>query len=110
MNPGAEERKRQGDRSDVRQELSSLRKEPDPARAFASGRAPALHARECLTTPVLAIPSISPMRGGMRPLSVGRLSGAFHPAMDDYHPIILLFCQEISQKNFSKSRCRRYLE
>jgi hypothetical protein len=38
----------------------------------------------------------------MRPLSVGRVSGAFHPAKDDQHPIVLLLCQDIFEKHFSK--------
>jgi hypothetical protein len=45
MNPGTEERgKRQGNRSDVRQEYVRSKKSPNRFRAFESGRAPALHA------------------------------------------------------------------
>jgi hypothetical protein len=46
-----------------------------------------------LTMPV---PSVSPIAMRMRPLSVGRIESAFHPAIN--HPIvILILCKEKSQ-------------
>jgi hypothetical protein len=70
-------RKRQGDRSDVRQEYVRL-KEPDPARAFASGRAPALHALRVSHNACLMnhIPSVRHARR-KRPLFVGPIEASF---------------------------------
>jgi hypothetical protein len=87
-----------GRRSDVRQKFARFAK-PDPALSqWTSGRAPALHASDYLTTPAF---ETHPFRFAhprrMRPLSVGRLDNASHPAMD-YRRTILKNCEEITTK------------
>ena len=72
--------------------------EPKP-----SGRAPALHALRvshdaCLFS---LFPSVSPMRGGKRPLSVGRVESAFPPATNHYATLRLI-CKENSTNGFSQ--------
>ncbi len=67
MNPGPRTlRKRQADRSDVRQEFARLERARTGFKPLDSGRAPALHACECLTTPAFKTYPfvVSPMRGG----------------------------------------------
>ena len=62
------------------------------------GRAPALHAfRSISRTLPLLIPSVSLIARRMRPLSVGRVENAFHPAMS-YHSEISEFCKEFALK------------
>jgi hypothetical protein len=56
---------------------------PEPVSNASSGRAPALHARECLTTPAFeSYPFGFAHARRMRPLSVGRAENALHPATD----------------------------
>ena len=92
--------KRQADRSDVRQEFARKRArtgfEPLDKRTGASPSC-----RECLLNPCLLMLPFRfahPMR--IRPLSVGRVDNAFHPATGS-HSIVRLFCKEFSLKSFS---------
>ncbi len=82
--PGTEDpRKRQGDRSDVRHKFARL-KSPIRFRVseIADGRQPFMP-QEYLTMPAFKSYHFdSRLRGGKRPLSVGRVESAFHPAID----------------------------
>jgi hypothetical protein len=52
--------------------------------------------QEYLTMPVFEfIPSVRRLRGGMRPLSVGRVESAFRPAMI-HHDEISILCEVIA--------------
>jgi len=64
--------KRQGDRSDVRQDCVRLKRARSGSSFWISGRAPALHACECLTTPAFEFVPLVRRARRMRPLSVGR--------------------------------------
>ena len=96
---------RQADRSDVRQEYARLKRARSGFEPLDSGRAPALHACERLTTPALSLGFAHARR--MRPLSVGRLENAFHPATD--HDSEFQFCKENATKGFSERRRRRLI-
>ena len=92
--------KRQADRSDVRQEFARKRArtgfEPLDKRTGASPSC-----RECLTNPcLLMLPFRFAHAMRMRPLSVGRLDSAFHPATDHYREV-QTFCKENATKSFS---------
>ena len=64
--------------------IRPLKKSPIRLEPLASGRAPALHACECLTMPVFEpYPFGFAMRGGSGRFLSGAFS-AFHPAMDYY--------------------------
>ena len=78
--------KRQADRSDVRQEFA--RKGPEPVSSPMDKRTGASPScRECLLNPcLLMLPFRFAHARRMRPLSVGRLDNAFHPATGSpYH-------------------------
>ena len=86
--------KRQADRSDVRQEIRPLQKSPNrfPSPDKRTGASPSLP-REYLTMPAFkSYPFGSPIARRMRPLSVGRVESAFHPAIVSLYskiPIIM---------------------
>jgi hypothetical protein len=59
--------------------IRPLEREPEPVSGLSSGRAPALHACVCLTTPVFsAYPFDSPVRGGCGRFPSGACESAFH--------------------------------
>jgi hypothetical protein len=74
-----------------RQEFARFTK-PDPASSQASGRAPALHASEYLTTPALAYPFRFAHTRRVRPLLSGALTAPFTP----HHYEIPGLCKLIS--------------
>ena len=78
MSPGTEDRGKTDDRSDVRQKYARFTQSPnrfEPGQA--DGRQPFMP-QDYLTMPAFdLIPSVSPMRGGKRPLSVERVSTPF---------------------------------
>src|SRR5271165_2011271 len=87
--------------------MRPLEGKPDP---LASGRAPALHAllEEYLTIPVFEpYPFSSPITRRMRPLSVGRVENAFHPAKC-HSRVIQISCKGFSQKIFAEMARRRW--
>jgi hypothetical protein len=91
--------KRQGDRSDGRQEIrppkSPIRLEP-----WISGRAPALHALRASHDPCLrCFPSVSPMRGGCSRIPSGALRTPFIQRQITISEIEAI-CKEIVSKSF----------
>ncbi len=87
--------KRQADRSDVRQEYARLKRARsgfEPGQA--NGRQPFMP-RVSHSPCLLLLPFRFAHARRMRPLSVGRLDNAFHPAMDDHH-VIPILCKAIA--------------
>ena len=77
--------------------IRPLQKSPNRFRAPTSGRASALHAFKSISRPLPL--KTHPFRFAharrMRPLSVGRVQNAFHPARD-HRAMILNVCEEIA--------------
>jgi hypothetical protein len=81
---------------------NSPAKEPEPVSSlWTSGRAPALHAA-CLLNPcLLMLPFRFAHAMRLRPLSVGRVERAFHPAIFQ-NTIIHNVCKQFCNKNISE--------
>jgi hypothetical protein len=65
----------------------------------ADGRQPFMPASVSRRLSLSLIPSVAPVRGGLRPLFVGRVENAFHPAKN-YHRMIPFCCKENVAKKF----------
>ena len=97
MSPRTSRGKRQTDRSDVRQELSASTS-PNRFRAqWTSGRAPALHAYEYLTTPAFAPYPFRFAQSEADAAAFRRapVDSAFHPAMG-HSAMIPILCKQIA--------------
>ena len=105
MSPGTEDPRKKIGRSIRRPaRIRPLENSPIAFRAqWTSGRAPALHAsrlsRERLSLSL--IPSVAPIARRMRPLSIGRVESAFHPAIV-LPTIDSALCKEDVSKKFSQ--------
>ena len=95
-------RKREADRSDVRQEYVRLERARTGFELKASGRAPALHALRVSHDPCLRDLSLrfSPCEADAAAF-VGRVESAFHPATDE-RSVIQICCKGFSSKSFSE--------